>query len=204
MTLAKSRSVRDNSYSPSSQRTSNLADQATQGLLSPWLRACRMKAVVPFLRGTVLDYGCGSGALASMVASSSYVGYDVDAGSVAVAQAAYPEHTFTNVQPDHSGFDTVASLAVIEHMRDPARFMATLASFCRPNGTIVITTPNPALDPVHHLGARVGLFSHDASEEHVSLLDRKTLLRLSETLGLRVIRYKRFLMGANQLLVMQR
>ena len=40
-----------------------MTDQAAEGLLSPMLRNRRIQAVKPFLRGRVLDVGCGNGAL---------------------------------------------------------------------------------------------------------------------------------------------
>ena len=158
----------------------------------------------PWLSGRVLDYGCGSGALADVVNADCYVGYDIDAASIDEARRLHPRHEFTLTAPQEGSFDTVASLAVIEHMAQPDAFVRGLAELCKPGGRIVLTTPNPLLDPAHHLGAKFGLFSHDASEEHVSLLDRKALAGLATSAGLGVVRYARFLLGANQLLVLQK
>jgi 2-polyprenyl-3-methyl-5-hydroxy-6-metoxy-1,4-benzoquinol methylase len=181
-----------------------VADQANQGLLSPWLRKRRLVAASPWLSGRVLDYGCGSGALADEVDADRYLGYDIDATSVDRARLLHPLHTFTLDTPSAESFDTVASLAVIEHLRQPDTFLRQLAGMCKRGGRIVLTTPNPLLDPVHHLGAKFGLFSHDASEEHVSLLNRKALADLASSSGLGIVRYTRFLLGANQLLVLQK
>lgn len=158
----------------------------------------------PWLSGRVLDYGCGSGALADVVDADRYVGYDIDTMSINQARQLHPAHQFTLDKPREESFDTVASLAVIEHMRQPDVFVRRLAGLCKHSGHIVLTTPNPLLDPAHHLGAKLGLFSHDASEEHVSLLDRKALAELANSTGLSVICYARFLLGANQLLVLQK
>jgi 2-polyprenyl-3-methyl-5-hydroxy-6-metoxy-1,4-benzoquinol methylase len=181
-----------------------VADQANQGLFSPWLQKRRLAMASPWLSGRVLDYGCGSGALASMVDADRYVGYDIDATSIDHARRLHPRHVFTQDAPMAESFDTVASLAVIEHMKQPDTFVRQLAGLCKQGGRIVLTTPNPMLDPVHHFGAKLGLFSHDASEEHVSLLDRKALADLATSTGLGIVRYARFLLGANQLLVLQK
>lgn len=181
-----------------------MSDQGTQGLLSPWLRNRRLGAAKPFIEGTVFDFGCGSGALASLVPPTSYLGYDVDSTSVERARALYPRHRFVQSAPTTGSYDCVVSLAVIEHLHEPEKFLSDLAHLARDGGRIIISTPNPKFDFLHDLGSKIGLFSHDASEEHVSLLDRTALLSMADRLGLRVIRYERFLMGANQLLVLQK
>lgn len=181
-----------------------MSDQGTQGLLSPWLRRRRLAAAKPYIHGTVLDFGCGSGALAASVAPADYVGYDIDAASLERARTLYPMHTFVQSPPTGRAFDCVVSLAVIEHMHEPEEFLSQLVNLANNGGRIVISTPNPRFDFLHDYGSALGLFSHDASEEHVSLLDRTALLAMASRLGLRVIQFKRFLMGANQLLVLEK
>ena len=41
-----------------------MADQGAEGLFSPFLRSRRLKAACPYIKGRVLDVGCGTGALA--------------------------------------------------------------------------------------------------------------------------------------------
>jgi len=48
-------------------KAQKMADQETEGLLSLWLRSVQFKAAIPHLQGEVLDYGCGSEALAEHV-----------------------------------------------------------------------------------------------------------------------------------------
>jgi len=177
-----------------------MADQGTQGKLSPWLREQRLRAAKPYLRGNVLDFGCGSGALASIVRPDEYLGYDRDPESVAKARALYPNHRFEFEPPAASGnFTTVVCLAVIEHVADPVDFVRTLATYLRRDGLIVLSTPHPYFEWIHTLGARVGLFSHAAHEEHESLLDKSRLSEVATAAGLALKDYRRFLGGANQL-----
>src|SRR3546814_10100924 len=72
------------------------------------------------------------------------------------------------VPNDVEKFDTIISLAVIEHVSDPSVFLATLRKYLSgaPSARIIITTPHPSVDWVHHLGAKFGLFSQHADEEH--------------------------------------
>ena len=51
--------------------------QSEEGILSPFLAKKRMSKVLPFLNGSVLDYGCGVGNLAEVV-DKDYVGFDID------------------------------------------------------------------------------------------------------------------------------
>jgi len=163
-----------------------------------------MAAVRPWLQGSVFDFGCGSGALAQYVNAAKYCGYDIDAASLARARSLHPQHRFVEAQPGVDQFDTVVSLAVIEHCDDPAAFLARLVALTRPGGRVALTTPHPAYEFIHDFGARIGVFSRDASEEHEALLDRKALCALAAAQGLHVLQYRRFLFGANQLIVLQR
>jgi len=181
-----------------------MADQGTEGLLSPFLRSQRIKAARPHLLGRVLDVGCGSGALAEAVAPDNYLGLEIDAASFASARKTYPQHTFENSNniPD-GGFDTVVALAVIEHVPSPAEFLKSLSQALRPSpqARIICSTPHPSMDIVHALGAKVGLFSQAANDEHEDLLDRKALDLAGQDAGLVLKNYKRFLHGANQIAI---
>ena len=184
-----------------------MADQGAEGLLSPWLRRKRIAAALPHLRGKVLDVGCGSGALANHVSANRYTGVDIDRDSLAIANAAYPEHEFRDTLPGaEASFDTIVSLAVIEHVPDPAGFIASLAKRLGPGPDcrIVITTPRPSVDWVHTAGSAIGLFSGHASEEHEELLDRPELEQVARDSGLELETYHRFLFGANQLAIFRR
>ncbi|MGB9662694.1 MAG: class I SAM-dependent methyltransferase [Moorellaceae bacterium] len=184
-----------------------MADQGTEGLLSSFLRSQRLKAVRPYIRGRVLDVGCGAGALADMVAPDFYLGVDIDEQSLAKARKLHPNHCFQSVLPPaESAFDTVVALAVIEHVPDPAAFLYDLAARLKkaPGSWIVCTTPHPSVHWIHTAGARVGLFSRHASKEHRSLLDRTRLDSLGKECGLKLVIYKRFLFGTNQLALFRR
>jgi len=184
-----------------------MADQGAEGLLSPFLRSQRLKVVRPYIKGMVLDVGCGTGALASIVPSDCYIGVDLDEQSLAIARQRYPRYSFQSAMPAAEPvFDTVVSLAVIEHVLDPERFLRELAMrlSCGSDHFLVFTTPHPAVDWIHTAGAKVGLFSRHANEEHEDLLDRTRIEALANQCNLKLIIYRRFLFGANQLAVFQK
>lgn len=184
-----------------------MTDQATQGLLSPFLRRCRLRAAAAHLHGTVLDFGCGSGALAGIIPADRYLGVDHDAHSLSVARANFPQHRFvTALDNVTERFDTVVSLAVIEHVTDPTDFLRRLAGTMNATDVarLLVTTPHPAMDWIHDVGARLGLFSSHASDEHEDLLGRAELENVGRGAGLRLMKYSRFLCGANQLAIYSR
>lgn len=181
-----------------------MADQGSEGILSPFLRLQRINAVKPYLRGKVLDYGCGSGKLASLISPESYWGYDCDENIIRVASTNYPDHHFQMKAPDFGQvFDTVVSLAVIEHVSNPKSFLDELIGFLKPDcqSRIILTTPYPSFEKIHTTGAKLGIFSRHASEEHQILLNKKTIVDLAETCHIKLIDYHRFLWGANQLAI---
>ncbi len=71
-----------------------MADQGAEGLLSPFLRNKRFVNVKPFLRGRILDYGCGSGGLAEIVPADCYLGIEIDHDSLQFARSRFPSHDF--------------------------------------------------------------------------------------------------------------
>ena len=183
-----------------------MADQGVEGLLSPWLQEKRFEAARPYLRGRVLDFGCGSGALAEFVPSGQYLGVDKDEHSLQQARARFPKHRFVSELPlPDEKFSSVVSLAVIEHVSDPVEFLRILSAYLDKSdeARLIVTTPHPSVDWVHYLGAAVGLFSKHANEEHEDLLNRAKLEISGSQAGLKLVSYRRFLFGANQLAVFE-
>ena len=92
--------------------------QSEEGILSPFLAKKRMSKVLPFLKGSVLDYGCGVGNLAEIV-DKDYVGFDIDNESLSIAKQRYPKKIFISELPSEQKYDTIIMLAVIEHLDNP-------------------------------------------------------------------------------------
>ena len=175
------------------------------GLLSAFLRTTRIQRALPFIKGKVLDVGCGVGKLAEYIGPENYVGIDKDPESVNTAKEQHPNHKFyLSDRPDtiEDKFDTVVALAVIEHVDNPIEFMIHLKSLLATKGLIVITTPHPRSDFIHHFGSSIGLFSRLAHEEHKELLDKDKMSQIAHQANLRLIAIKTFLLGMNQLFVL--
>jgi SAM-dependent methyltransferase len=174
------------------------------GLLSPFLREWRIRAALPHISGRVLDYGCGIGMLADRATYSSYTGVDIDAETLATARRLRPALRFLPIaEIPQETFDTITMLAVIEYVVDRPATLAALRRRLAPDGRIVMTTPTPEIGRFRQRLATFGLVSGDIREAEESLPDERALRRYAAAAGLAVAHYGRFLLGANQLLVLR-
>ncbi|MBM3948380.1 MAG: class I SAM-dependent methyltransferase [SAR202 cluster bacterium] len=177
-------------------------------LLSPLLETLRVRHAAQWIEGqTVLDCGCGRGRLLSSLAKGvAYTGVDNDPELIAYLRQRHPDAQFiqgdlTSLKLGDQVFDSIAVLAVIEHISSPQSFIRQIAAHLKPGGVLVLTTPAPSFEPLLHIGSRLGLFSRHAEEDHKRLLDRSALEQVARTGGLVPGKHYRFLFGANQLLV---
>jgi len=182
-------------------------------LLSNTIRGRRYAMALPYIAGRVLDIGCGQADLAGLISQGEeYVGIDINPALLASGQQHYPQHRFytadleAQLLPEiaQQTFDTVALIALLEHLAQPAGILDQLAALLSPRGRVVATTPTPLGHRVHRLGAQLGLFYREAVEEHKSILDGAMLKRLFQAAGLRVAHYQQFEFGCNQLIVGER
>jgi len=100
--------------------------------------------------GSVLDIGCGNGAILADIrkrGSWKLCGVETSETGVSVARSQGLEVRLSGPGADlaslfgaHS-FDLVISVEVIEHVFDPRGFIAQARSMLCPNGRFVITTP---------------------------------------------------------------
>src|SRR5207253_615746 len=101
--------------------------------------------------GRVLDVGCSTGYLARRLVEHGavVVGIEADKRAAAEARAVCEEVLVGDVEtmslpwPDRS-FDVVICGDLIEHLRDPERFLVRVRPLLRPGGRLVLTTPNVA------------------------------------------------------------
>ena len=98
-----------------------------------------------------IDAGCGAGLLTEPLARLGAAMTGVDAApeniSVATAHAAAQglaiDYRAGDVaQLSGERFDLVVSMEVIEHVADPAGFVASLAGLLAPGGLMILSTPN--------------------------------------------------------------
>jgi 2-polyprenyl-3-methyl-5-hydroxy-6-metoxy-1,4-benzoquinol methylase len=182
-----------------------------KGLLSGFLTRQRFKAVFPYIRGEILDIGCGYGRILSLLPPRTpYVGVDSGPEILQYLRQTYPGHEFYQLDLDKDAlqlgqrFDTILMLAVIEHLSRPQEALCQAQGHLKPDGRLLITTPSHFGDQIHRLGARFGLFSQFAADDHETIFNQASLHKLLESCDLQIDRYRRFLYGGNQLFVCSR
>ena len=178
-------------------------------LLTGYVRQRRYAVIRSFVRGDVLDIGCGN-MLKSFTPENMrrYVGIDANPALVANMRRLFPQHDFHLCDVDREPlpvhgqrFDTVLLVAVIEHLARPGWILSQIADCLRPAGRLVITTPTPWGLWVHRWGARLGLFHPHAVQQHRHAYDRRSLEALLTAHGFTMLLYRRFEWGANQLVI---
>jgi 2-polyprenyl-3-methyl-5-hydroxy-6-metoxy-1,4-benzoquinol methylase len=98
----------------------------------------------------ILDLGCGSGWLTSILSRfGPTVGLDLSPGAIESARVKYPGVFFGTADLSAGfrvteKFDVIVSHEVIEHLEDQAGHLRDIALALRPNGWLILTTPNAA------------------------------------------------------------
>jgi 2-polyprenyl-6-hydroxyphenyl methylase/3-demethylubiquinone-9 3-methyltransferase len=104
----------------------------------------------PLSGRSALDVGCGAGLLCEPLArlGATVTGVDAAPENVAAAQHHADEgglsirYRCVDVAAMDGTFDLVTSMEVIEHVTDPAAFVAALAARLAPGGLMILSTPN--------------------------------------------------------------
>ncbi len=104
---------------------------------------------------TVLDVACGEGYGAAMVAKTAYkvVGVDLSADVIQHAKNNYGHHTnlqFVTASCEclpfsDASFDFAISFETIEHIEQQKEFISELARVLRPDGMLILSSPNKRL-----------------------------------------------------------
>ncbi len=181
----------------------------TVSLLSGYLRKRRLMEIRPYLKERILDLGCGPGSLITLLSPHhSYTGVEREPENVRKLQARYSMHRFfaANLDeglamPSEYRFDTVVLSAVIEHLENPGILLDQLGPALTDDGNLILTTPTPLGDCLHHLGAVFGLTNPTVVRVHVRIYRREELESLLVEHGFAMKYYKTFEFGLNQLIV---
>lgn len=101
----------------------------------------------------MLDVACGVGygiEILAAAGAAAVTGIDVDPAAVAESKARFGEHAKEILEGDlrqlpleDDSFDLVVSFETIEHVDDPEKALAELRRVLRPDGVLIISSPNP-------------------------------------------------------------
>jgi len=178
------------------------------GIFTDFLVEQRLAQVLPYVKGKILDLGCGDATiLARLPDRAGYIGVDSRQQTVDKLKGQFPDVMFVRCDLDKEPvdlgrkFDTVVMMAVIEHLELPETILSQIPSLLNPGGRLVMTTPTPGGNWIHHTGSKMGLFSQAAADEHKFIFNQHSLYSLFDQCGLEMLLYRRFLFGQNQLCV---
>lgn len=114
---------------------------------------CDLTGREPFAGLRILDIGCGGGLLSEPMArlGAAVVGADAAAGNIPVA-ALHAQQSGLTIDYRHSTaealaeggeqFDIVLAMEIVEHVADPAAFVATCRTLLKPGGLMLMSTLN--------------------------------------------------------------
>lgn len=152
----------------------------------------------PLAGKSAVDIGCGAGLLCEPLArlGAGVTGIDAAPENIGAARAHAAaaglniDYVAGEAETAIAGrtFDLVTSMEVIEHVTDPAAFVATLAAALAPGGLMILSTPNRT--PLSRLamitmGEGLGMIPR-GTHDHAKFLTPEELTELLVAAGLEV------------------
>lgn len=151
--------------------------------------------------GTLLEVGCGAGLFlkAAERAGWSVSGLEVMTAGVDFARTVLELDVTASAVEDAElrpgGYDVVALFEVIEHISNPTALLARLASLLRPEGCLVLSTPN--VEAISHtaLGRHWAVLNPG---EHLYYFSERTLGAMLRKAGYVDVTFDRHYAGAGR------
>jgi len=171
---------------------------AKLGLTS--LQEERIEAVLPYIRGELLDIGAGDNRLVK-----SYPGkgtgvdiYDLGGGALIVEDTRH-------LPFDADSFDTVTFVASLNHIAYRKEVLDEVYRLLRPDGRIIITMINPLMGKVGHF---LWWYGEDrkrpVDKGEVYGMFNSYIIDLLRNSGFHVVKQSRFLYFLNNLIIAQK
>ena len=143
----------------------------------------------------ILDIGCGSGKLVRFLRKSGYNAFGIEPSLVLYQAFLKDETYFLNCTTEEfqkefpsSKFDIVTSFDVLEHIKDPSKFIGEIASILKPDSYLFLSTPD-----VNSLYSRVsGRRWHYFNKYHFSYFSPVTIGNMVVKHNLKVIETRYF------------
>lgn len=140
----------------------------TNGMLLEHI--ARYQFAIPYVKGRVLDFACGSGYGSQIIAKGAkrhveeIVAIDIDGETIDYAKGAYYHPKIQFMQGDAvdpglaetlGKFDVIVSFETIEHIHEEELFLSNIYRMLKPGGTLILSTPfgqgrgKPTNEPFH-------------------------------------------------------
>ena len=166
--------------------------------LGKFLVKCRIKAVLPYVKGRLLDIGCGTNELVRLYGNG--VGVDVYQWETVDLVV---ENT-SDLPFDEESFDTVAIVAALNHIPNRQEVLREAHRLLRIDGRIIVTMIPPHLSKVWHFLRR----PWDADQKERGMVHgevfgftREEVQGLLKEAGFDVILEKTFMIHINRVTV---
>jgi 2-polyprenyl-3-methyl-5-hydroxy-6-metoxy-1,4-benzoquinol methylase len=188
-------------YSAEEAKRQQDAGQHTIGRSSRFWRIVKRENSLDQPRDRVLDWGCGDGLLCAELRAAGWqhvFGVDIARRRVAFARAHYPDIHFYDVPLEETdipqeSIDLIITDSVIEHLPDPVEHMAQLRQYLKPDGKLVVSTPNMNSGNFRLLGRFWrGLL---APNVHIFLFTPESIERCLQLAGFQVLRVGSYHVG---------
>lgn len=158
-----------------------LSDLRFEERTAPLVAAARKEGRAP----SILDVGCATGALLAHFRETGWLATGVEACAESAAYGRghfgldIRSSTLEEAELPASGFDVIHASHLIEHLNDPAGFLARARGLLRPGGLLFLTTPNADGFQARLLGSAW----RSAINDHLYLFSARTLTSMLERGG---------------------
>ena len=133
---------------------------------------------------TVLELGCATGDLLDGLKPSEGVGIDFSPKMIELAKNKYRHLTFLTMEAESLNlkrkFNYVVMSNLLDYLEDIWVVLENTKQYLNTDGKIIITTVNPAWEPIFRVGWKLGLRTPDTSRNFITNQDIINLLKLED------------------------
>lgn len=146
-------------------------------------------------QGKILDVGCATGFFLKLAEDAGFKPYGVDISKFAVDYARKKlklkvyHGQLKDVAFPAKYFDVVIAFHIIEHVKDPLGLLQEIRRILKPNGLLMMTTPNANSVMARLLGRK--WWGFNAAPLHLFFFNPKTFISLMTKAGFRTIKLQK-------------
>ena len=161
----------------------------------------------------IVDIGCGQEGKFLLKNKNKILygyGFDYKIKNRKVDNITFINNSNINGFPlDNESIDTIFLNAVLEHLNSPKAILLDCLRILKKNGSIIITTPTPESKVLlEFLAFKLHIINESEIKEHVHYYSKEDIdslvLELNKSYKLELVKYKKFELGFNSLVVIKK
>ena len=171
----------------------------------------RLKKAAPYIKGDVLDIGCGPAFIVQMAKNiKTYTGIEFKEKAVENLKRKYPKNNFIRKDMENDKlnfkekFDTIVLTAFVEHIANQNHLFSEISKAIKPGGIVLITTPTKTGNFIHGIFAHLGILAMEAKEDHKFIYAKKDFKNICRKYNFRLKKYLFFELWLNQFVVLEK